>query len=195
MNEKSHDKSNGYEEIAEHFMRARNPRIGPSNVRKWCRTLAPGSSILDLGCGNGVPISQVLVEEGLDIYGVDASAKMVEVFRERFPSAHAQCCAVEDSDFFGLTFDGVIAWGLMFLLSPDIQPLVIHKVANVLNRNGKFLFTTPEQAIIWNDSLTRRESISLGAERYRQLLRAAGFVLVGEESDEGDNHYYLASKP
>jgi 2-polyprenyl-3-methyl-5-hydroxy-6-metoxy-1,4-benzoquinol methylase len=195
MNEKSHDKSNGYEEIAEHFMRARNPRIGPSNVREWCRTLAPGSSVLDLGCGNGVPISQLLIEEGFDVYGVDASAKLIAAFRSRFPHAHAECSAIEDSDFFGRKFDGVIAWGVMFLLPPDVQSVIIHKAAGVLNRNGKFLFTAPEQAITWSDSLTGRESISLGAERYEQLLRVEGFVLVGEESDESDNHYYLASKP
>ena len=179
MSEMSHNKSNGYEEIAEHFMRTRNPRIGPSNVREWCRTLAPGSSILDLGCGSGVPISQVLLEEDLDVYGVDASAKMIEAFRERFPNAHAQCCAVEDSDFFGRKFDGAIAWGLMFLLPPDVQPLVIHKVANVLNRNGKFLFTSTEQRVTWNDSLTGRKSIfsrsrPLSADFARRRICARG---------------------
>ena len=91
------DKSNGYEKAAEHFMSARNVGIGGSTVREWSRTLAPGSSVLDLGCGHGVPISQVLVEEGFDVYGVDGSAKLIQAFRERFPFAHAECEAVEDS--------------------------------------------------------------------------------------------------
>jgi 2-polyprenyl-3-methyl-5-hydroxy-6-metoxy-1,4-benzoquinol methylase len=105
-----HDKSNGYEEVAERFMQARNPRVGASTVREWSHALAPGSSILDVGCGHGVPISQVLTEEGFALYGVDASAKMVESFRKRFPNAHAECSAVEDSEFFARTFDGVVAW-------------------------------------------------------------------------------------
>jgi 2-polyprenyl-3-methyl-5-hydroxy-6-metoxy-1,4-benzoquinol methylase len=105
------DKSNGYEEFAEDFMRAaRNHRIGPSNVREWSRSLPRGSSILDLGCGSGVPISQVLIEEGFSVYGVDASQKMIRAFRKRFPTAHAECAAVEDSAFFNRMFDGVIAW-------------------------------------------------------------------------------------
>jgi hypothetical protein len=53
-----HDKSNGYEEVAERFMVSRNPRIGVSTVREWSRALACGSSVLDVGCGHGVPISQ-----------------------------------------------------------------------------------------------------------------------------------------
>ncbi len=89
----------------------------------------------------------------------------------------------------------MIAWGVMFLLPPNVQQEVIHKIAGALKPNGKFLFTSPKETVTWYDSLTGRESISLGAERYRQLLRAEGLVLVGEESDEGNNHYYFGLKP
>lgn len=190
-----HDKSNGYEEVAERFVVTRNPRIGRSTVREWSHALAPGSSILDVGCGHGVPISQVLTEEGFALYGVDASATMVESFRKRFPNAHAECAAVEDSAFFARTFDGVVAWGLMFLLPPDVQFLLIRKVAKVLNSSGKFLFTSPKEAVTWQDALTGHELVSLGAGRYRQLVHAEGLVLVGEMSDEGNNHYYSVRKP
>jgi 2-polyprenyl-3-methyl-5-hydroxy-6-metoxy-1,4-benzoquinol methylase len=108
-NDTKNDKSNGYEGIAEHFLRARNRRIGPANVREWCHTLVAGCAVLDLACGFGVPISQVLIEEGFDVYGVDASTTLIAEFRQRFPNAHAQCCAVEDSDFFDRTFDAIIA--------------------------------------------------------------------------------------
>lgn len=69
------DKSNGWQSIAEIFMRLRNSGIGSARVREWSRTLPPGSSILDLGCGHGVPISQALIEDGFSVYGVDASKK------------------------------------------------------------------------------------------------------------------------
>src|SRR5664279_4938046 len=55
------DKGNGYEEVANLFMSERDPLTGASTVRQWSRTLAPGSTILELGCGHGVPISQVLI--------------------------------------------------------------------------------------------------------------------------------------
>jgi D-lyxose ketol-isomerase len=42
---------------------------------------------------------------------------------------------------------------------------------------------------------TGRESLSLGAERYHQLVCAEGLALVGEMSDKEDNHYYLVRKP
>jgi 2-polyprenyl-3-methyl-5-hydroxy-6-metoxy-1,4-benzoquinol methylase len=189
------DKSNGYEEVAELFMSERDSRTGVSTVREWSRTLAPGSSILDLGCGHGVPISQVLIEASFKLYGVDASKTVIESFRKRFPNVHAECAAFEDSSFFGRTFDGVVAVGLVFLLNPDVQFLLIRKVAQVLNSNGKFLFTSPKEKCTWGDILTHRESVSLGADRYRELLQAEGLILVGEMADEGNNHYYSVRKP
>ena len=188
------DKSNGYEEIAERFIRVRNPHIGAATVREWSRTLPPDSSVLDLGCGNGVPISHVLSEFGFALYAVDASAKMITAFRERFPNACAECSSVEDSEFFHRTFDGVVAWGLMFLLWIDVQRIIIRKVARALNRGGKFLFTSPREAVTWCDPITGRKSISLGGDVYQQILRAEGLLLIGEQSDEGDNHYYFTSK-
>jgi 2-polyprenyl-3-methyl-5-hydroxy-6-metoxy-1,4-benzoquinol methylase len=128
-------------------MGARNPHIGASTVREWSHALAPGSSILDVGCGHGIPISQVLIEEGFASYGVDASAKMVESFRSRFPNAHAECSAVEDSEFSARTFDGVVAWGLMFLLPSDAQSLLIRRVRGLLKTGGKFLFTSPKRRL------------------------------------------------
>jgi hypothetical protein len=35
----------------------------------------------------------------------------------------------------------------------------------------------------------------LGGDRYRQILQTEGMVLLGEQVDEAENHYYLASKP
>jgi 2-polyprenyl-3-methyl-5-hydroxy-6-metoxy-1,4-benzoquinol methylase len=154
------DKSNGYEEFAGEFMASRNPRMGPAIIREWSLTLPRGCPILDLGGGHGVPISEALIDEGFEVYGVNASATMIEAFRRRFPEAHAQCEGVEESDFFGRTFDGVVASGLMFLLTADVQAFLINKVAKVLNPNGKFLFTSPEEACTWHDALTGRDSIS-----------------------------------
>ena len=67
--------------------------------------------------------------------------------------------------------------------------------AGVIQTSGIFLFTSPKEAVTWQDALTGRESVSLGAERYHQLVHTEGLVLVGEMSDEGDNHYYSVRKP
>src|ERR671924_677858 len=110
------DKSNGYEAIAKDFIRARTPTIGPRIVRQWAKGLPAVASILDVGCGYGIPISQTLLQDGFTVYGVDASPTLVSKFRKQFPNTPVECSSVEDSLFFSRTFDAVIAWGLIFIL-------------------------------------------------------------------------------
>ena len=169
--------------------------IGIATVRDWAKSLPMGGSVLDLGCGHGVPISKALIDEGFAVYGIDASRSMIAAFRARFPDVTVECGAIENSRLFGRTFDGVIAWGLMFLLAPDVQAVLIHKVALALQPGGRFLFTAPHQACEWLDNLTGQKSVSLGADRYRKIVESEGLALVGETEDEGQNHYYFACKP
>ncbi|HVX67611.1 MAG TPA: class I SAM-dependent methyltransferase [Bryobacteraceae bacterium] len=192
------DKSHGYEEIASVFIagRGRNQSgVGASVVAEWSRGLPGGAAVLDLGCGTGVPISQVLIERGFHVYGVDASAGMIAAFRARFPATPVECAAVEDSNFFGRTFDGVVAWGLFFLLEPEVQLSLIVKIARALQPAGRFLFTAPSQVCSWPDAMTGQTSISLGYEVYRSALESEGMSLTGTLRDEGENHYYLAMTP
>lgn len=189
------DPSKGYEAVATEFMRLRNPSIGVVTVRTWARSLSRGASILDLGCGDGVPIGAALMSAGFRLYGVDASPTLTAAFRRWFPRADVVCERVEDSRFFGRTFDAVIAIGLMFLLSAEAQRNLIRKVAVALNPAGRFLFTAPVQVGTWDDALTGRESVSLGAAEYKAAFADAGLTLVGEHTDEGDNHYYDTRKP
>ena len=195
------DASNGYESIAAEFLagrgnsKTRDIAVGVRTVRVWAKTVRSGGAVLDLGCGPGDPITRILFEAGLAVYGVDASPSMVGAFRARFPGVPVECNSVERSNFFGREFDGVIAWGLLFLLQPGVQGQLIGKVARALARDGRFLFTATRQACEWSDAMTGRRSESLGAEAYRRLLETAGLVLIDETDDEGDNHYYMARSP
>jgi 2-polyprenyl-3-methyl-5-hydroxy-6-metoxy-1,4-benzoquinol methylase len=152
--------------------------------------LPSGASVLDLGCGSGVPISETLLEEGCVVYGVDASPSLVAAWHRRFPQAQVTCEPVEESGFFGRRFDGIVAVGLLFLLQPDVQRAVIRRVSTALKPDGRFLFTAPAQEVAWMDLMTGRQSMSLGDEAYRRALADADLKVIGEFIDEGGNHYY-----
>ena len=189
------DGANGYQAHARAFISGRaRSEVGVAPVRAWSRTLPPGAVVLDLGCGCGVPITQALIEDGFSAYGVDASTAMVTAFRERFPHVPVACEPVEQSRFFARTFDGVVAWGLMFLLAAEVQREVIRTVAAALNAGGRFLFTAPEPVCSWADMLTGRPSVSLGFAAYESVLRGAGLALVGTHYDNEENYYYSAVK-
>ena len=196
----SEDGSNGYEGIASIYVAGRGTRplvgdaIGAATVRAWAQGFPPGAAVLDIGSGPGEPSTRILQEAGLVPYAVDASSAMVAAFRERFPGVPIEHNTVEASAFFDRTFDGVLAWGLLFLLEPVAQALVIEKVARALDPGGRFLFTSPKEPVEWLDGMTDRPSRSLGAQLYERLLREAGLTWVAEAYDEGENHYYFVEK-
>lgn len=67
------DRSNGYEGVATEFIRVRSATIGVTRVRDWATALPRGSAVVDLGCGPGIPLTEVMVAEGLQVYAVDAA--------------------------------------------------------------------------------------------------------------------------
>jgi SAM-dependent methyltransferase len=193
------DRSNGYEGVAAEFLArrgsGRSTGIGVKHVRDWARTLPQGACVIDLGCGPGFPITEVLINEGLNVYGVDAAPTFVEAFRRNLPNTPVVCEAVEHSTFFNRTFDAVLAWGLMFLLPAEAQRRLIQRIAEILVPGGRVLFTACAEPAVWNDAMTGLESCSLGAEEYRRQLSAVGLSVISEYEDEGQNHYFDALKP
>jgi len=149
------DGSNGYEAVSEEFLagrgssQTRSVAIGVKEVRKWARTLQPGSRIVDLGCGPGFPITVVLVEEGLYAYGVDAAPSFVVAFQRNLPGTPILCESVLESRFFDRTFDAVLSWGLMFLLKAEEQHLLIQKIGEILVPGGRLLFTSSAKSGVW----------------------------------------------
>jgi SAM-dependent methyltransferase len=194
------DRSNGYEGIAAEFLagrgRAPSTAIGTMAVRNWVRTLPRGAAVIDLGCGSGLPITKVLVSEGLHVYGIDASPSLVEAFQHNLPDVPVACESVEESLFFNRMFDGVVAWGLIFLLLPEAQRRLIQRIADMLVPGGRLLFTSCAgvEPLVWNDAMTGLESRSLGAAEYRRLLCDGGVRVTSEYEDEGQNHYFEAFK-
>jgi SAM-dependent methyltransferase len=189
------DESNGYESIAEIYIKGRGRAvngIGSATARAWARTLKKGSVVLDVGCGTGIPVTKILLDEELAAYALDASPSMVEDFRKNFPDVPVACESVERSPFFHRSFDGIIAVGLIFLLSEETQRVLISKMAVALNPGGRLLFTSPLHKVEWKDAMTEQRSISLGAEEYRALISASGLSIVDELNDEGENHYFSA---
>lgn len=194
------DGSNGYEAIADRYIAGRGTRsrtgdsVGAAVVKTWANAFPPGATVLDLGSGPGEPSTRILQDAGLTTYAVDASPTMVAAFRERFPGVPIEQNTIEASAFFSRTFNGVLAWGLVFLLDPATQALVIEKVARILEPQGRFLFTAPREPLEWLDGMTGCPSQSLGEHTYERLLREAGLKWVADAQDEGGNHYYFAEK-
>lgn len=169
-------------------------RVVTDIVQSWARSLPSGSTVVDIACGGGYPITRVLVDSGLVVWAIDASHTLLRQFRLRFPTIPTQCAWVLDSDYFGRTFDAVISIGLVFLLHEDKQLAFLHRVSEILVPHGRFLFTSPIEIGTWQDVTTGLECRSLGRIAYTRALEREGFHLLRTHIDEGENNYYEAEK-
>jgi len=188
-----HDRSHGYDAVAEHYMAARSD-VGRDVVAAWAQGLPEGGAVLDVGAGSGEPMVPVLQGAGLDVFALDASPALVAAFRDRFPEVPVACEPAEDSAMFDRQFDGVMAIGLVFLLSEASQRDLLRRMADALNPGGSLLFSAPHQACTWTDVLTGEPSISLGVQTYRSILADYGLTVIQTHTDNGGNHYFEAEK-
>jgi 2-polyprenyl-3-methyl-5-hydroxy-6-metoxy-1,4-benzoquinol methylase len=187
---KGEDSSNGWESVAKKFISIASWDIGAATVMSWSSFLDPGQAVLDVGCGFGGSYTQGLTEKGIKVYGIDASETLISEHQKRFQKAFVRCEPVEESSLFNREFDGVLSVGLIFLLSHEKQRMVLEKMAASLKEGGRLLFSSPFQVCDWNDLLTGKKSASLGREMYVETLQKHGLRLIGEYTDEGENHYY-----
>lgn len=172
--------------------------IGIPEVRSLLQMLDKGARILDVGCGTGVPIGRYITQQNqFSLFGIDSSAEMVALFRENLPEASVQCVRIQESDFFSLTFDAAISWGVLFHLLPEDQENVLAKIAGALKVGGYLLFTSGQEEDGERKGVmdgVEFSYFSLGREKYERILSAHGLTMLDEHFDEGENYYYLAQK-
>lgn len=187
-----------YDLIADWYASERGETTGVPETVSLASAIPSRSLVLDIGCGNGVPITRALVAAGHQVVGIDSSPAMLAGFRRNVPEALAIRATVERCPFRDSIFDGAVAWGVLFhLLQPD-QIAAIASVSRVLAAGALFLFTAGDV-----DGSTARLGAMNGVEfkyysftvdAYRRILADHGLALIDSHEDHGKNRYYLARK-
>jgi len=189
------DSTIAYETHAEKFLLLRDHSvIGAQVVNRWARARKPGSHVIEIACGGGIPITQSLVDTGLTVWAIDSSPTLIGAFKQRFPDIPSECASVLDSDYFDRKFDAAVAVGLIFLLEESDQKKMLCRVSEILKPQASFLFSAPVESGKWTDINTGISCTSLGHDGYRSALEQAGFCLNCCHMDSGKNNYYEVDK-
>lgn len=184
-----------YDLIADWYATERRGPAGVPEVESLIAQLPPRPSVLDVGCGNGIPLTRTLLDAGCEVVGVDSSSRMLERFQTNCAGTAVICAPIQSADLAGHVFDAAIAWGVLFHLLHEQQRLAIAKIASVLGPGGLFLFTAGDQ-----DGEKEGEPMngvpfhywSFTVAGYREILNANGLTLLDVHRDAGQNVYYLA---
>jgi cyclopropane fatty-acyl-phospholipid synthase-like methyltransferase len=188
-----------YDLIAEWYASERVDETGVPEALALASSLAPDSLVLDIGCGNGIPITRALANAGHRVVGLDSSSEMLTRFQTNFPLFPAVRSVVQSCPFADGLFDGAVAWGVLFHLRQQDQVDAITSVSRVLRPGAPFLFTSGDEDGNREDFTGTMNGIefhyySFTIDAYRRILGEHGMTLVDFHTDKGENGYYLARK-
>ena len=131
-----------YDQIAESYM-AQVTRPGPTPRHAWvdrfCRRLAPGSALLDLGCGPGVPTTAALVAEGHVVTGLDLSPRQIALAASNVPNALFSVGDVLSAHFDDSSVDGVVMLHVITHVPRDRHAAVLTRIRGWLCTRGWLL--------------------------------------------------------
>jgi cyclopropane fatty-acyl-phospholipid synthase-like methyltransferase len=187
-----------YDLIAEWYASERVDQTGVPEATALASSIPCGSRVLDIGCGNGIPITRALLCAGHRVIGLDSSPAMLGRFRANCPEVPAVRGIAQSCPFANGAFDAAVAWGVMFHLTPEDQIKAIASASCVLNAGAPFLFTSGDvdgfdgKEDTMNGVTFRYFSFSIN--HYRSILADHGFTLLDVHADGGKNTYYLATK-
>jgi SAM-dependent methyltransferase len=146
-------------------------------------------SIFDIGCGTGIPITQLLVTSGAKVIGMDTSPVMIGKSGENVPEATFLVDDISTSGFEG-KFGGILAWDSLFHLPLEKQEETLRKIIGMLNPNGVLLFNAGGQAGELRSLMYGTEFYygSLASAYYEKIIREEGCQTILNEIDNPRSH-------
>ncbi len=171
-------------------------------VDEFAQHLQKGRAVLDLGCGNGIPSTQLLAEN-FHVTGVDISPVQIERAKERVPNAEFICADMSEISFAPASFDAIVSFYAIIHLPLEEQPQLLAKMHTWLKDEGYLMLITGHNA--WTGEASNWLGVEGGdmfwshtdRDTYLQWLTEAGFHVVWDRfipEGEGGHTLFFVKK-
>ncbi|GDY56246.1 hypothetical protein SVIO_068690 [Streptomyces violaceusniger] len=136
-----------FDHIGDRYDDAFPHKEGQLDAGRWlAETLPPGSRVLDVGCGTGLPTARQLVDAGHEVVGIDISPGMLKLARDNVPEAtfhHVDIVDLRVGGRYGPggsrelgPFDGIAAYFSLLLLPRPEIPYALRTLHAALRPGG-----------------------------------------------------------
>ncbi|MFF6909205.1 class I SAM-dependent methyltransferase [Streptomyces sp. NPDC012389] len=147
--------------------------------------LAPGSRVLDVGSGTGVPTARRLAEAGHRVVGVDVSPVMTALAARQVPEAEFRCADVRELAWADGEFDAVCVYFSLLQLSRGEQRELLGRLARAVKPGGRLVVATVPVDVADVSAVFMGQPVvvsSFGEEEFASVVAGAGFAVEERHS-------------
>ncbi|MEW2620401.1 class I SAM-dependent methyltransferase [Streptomyces sp. NPDC048106] len=158
-----------------------------ASLRWLLERLAPGSRVLDVGCGTGRPTAETLADAGHRVLGVDVSPVMVELAARQVPGAEFRRADIRELPLEEGSFDAACAYFSLLQMDRAEQEAVVGRLARAVRPGGFVVLATVPFDIENAEGLFMGQPVrvtSFGTDAFRSLAGRAGLTVLAEERTE-----------
>lgn len=156
-----------------------------SSLDRLLEHLAPGSRVLDVGSGTGVPTARRLAGAGHRVVGVDVSPVMTALAARQVPDAEFRCADIRELPWADGEFDAVCVYFSLLQLSRGEQSRLLGRLARAVRPGGRLAVATVPVDVADVGAVFMGQPVvvsSFGEEEFASVVAGAGFAVEERHS-------------
>ncbi|MET9926663.1 MULTISPECIES: class I SAM-dependent methyltransferase [unclassified Streptomyces] len=147
--------------------------------------LAPGSRVLDVGSGTGVPTARRLAAAGHRVVGVDVSPVMTALAARQVPEAEFRCGDIRELPWADEEFDAACVYFSLLQMSRREQTELLGRLARAVKPGGRLAVATVPVDVADVSAVFMGQPVvvsSFGEEKFASVVAGAGFAVEERHS-------------
>ncbi len=183
----------GYNLIADSYVQNRSNLKSGKYIQKLLKLLPKKSLIVDVGCGAGIGVDDLLLKAGHNVIGIDNSTAMIKLARQLCPSGDYVEMDMKDLKYEQFRSEAVVAFYALFHIERSKHLNMLKTWASFLPKKGLLLVTMGDRAFEGNHTMYGEQmwSSQWGSQKNIELVRQAGFDIMSHEIDTSGAERHL----
>ena len=185
----------GYDKIAKVYLANRDRLKSGKYVQQLLKYLPKKSIILDLGCGAGIPVDDILIKAGHSVVGIDISLEQIKLARQSCRAGDFLVGDIRDLKLDEYRVQAIVSFYTIFHVPRDEQLKLLKILSSYLSAGGMLLVTMGDREFEGEHTMYGEPmwSSQYGTVKNRKLLESAGFSILLDEIDTsgGERHQVI----
>ncbi|GAB4028021.1 MAG: class I SAM-dependent methyltransferase [Candidatus Microgenomates bacterium] len=187
-----------YEQLGKKYLDYRLALKSDTYVKMFLRQLGKNSSVLDVGCGVGIPVDDLLIKAGHEVVGIDLSPSLIELARKNVTGASYHVQDMRNLRMGDYVVDGLVCLYAIFHIPRSEHKRMLETFASFLPTGGWMLISMGDRAYEGVHEMYGVVSYSSqwGSVENRRIVESAGFRIHFEEfaTSNGERHQVIIAR-